>query len=137
MKIRILLLTTITALITLAGTVYAGSDVVNDVLEGCATEKEAYCSQVTPGEGRLLACFYAHEDKLSNSCQYALYSAAQELEAAVNALNFVANECLDDITMFCKDTAIGNGRIAQCLDEHSDEVSEKCHKAATQVSEQY
>ena len=135
MKIRTLLLTAITALITMSGTVYAGSDVVSDVQEGCATEIETYCSQVTLGEGRLLACFYAHEDKLSNACQYSLYSAAQELEAAVTALNFVANECLADIEEFCKDTAIGNGRIAQCLDEHSDEVSEKCHKAAAQVSE--
>lgn len=135
MKIRMLLLTAIAAFITLAGTAYAGSDVVSDVQEGCAAETETYCSNVTLGEGRLLACFYAHEDKLSNNCQYALYAAAQQLEANINALTFVANECLADINEFCRDTAIGNGRIAQCLDEHGDEVSERCLKAVNQVSE--
>ena len=135
MKIHMLLLAIIAAFINLVGTVYAGSDVVSDVQEGCATEIETYCSNVIPGQRRMLACFYAHEDKLSNNCQYALYSAAQELEAAITALNFVANECLADIKEFCKDTAIGEGRIARCLDEHEDEVSERCHKAAAQVSE--
>ena len=35
---------------------------VERVLEGCSTEFETYCKNVTPGEGRLLACLYAYED---------------------------------------------------------------------------
>jgi hypothetical protein len=31
-------------------------------LEGCNKEFETYCKDVTPGEGRLLACLYAYED---------------------------------------------------------------------------
>lgn len=51
-------------------------DIVSQVERGCATEIENFCSQVTLGEGRMLACFYAHEDKLSGQCQFTLYSAA-------------------------------------------------------------
>ncbi len=36
---------------------------------------ETYCKNVTPGEQRILACLYAHEDKLSGRCVYALYNA--------------------------------------------------------------
>ena len=39
------------------------------VLEGCSSELTQHCAEVTPGEGRLLACLYAHGDKLSGQCE--------------------------------------------------------------------
>ena len=33
---------------------------------------------MTPGQGRVLACLYAHGDKLSAKCEYALYDAAAQ-----------------------------------------------------------
>jgi hypothetical protein len=39
------------------------------VAEGCNTELARFCAEVTPGEGRLLACLYAHGDKLSGQCE--------------------------------------------------------------------
>ena len=53
------------ALLLSAGAAKAQEDVIEDALEACKPEIETYCSQVTPGDGRLLACFVAHEDKLS------------------------------------------------------------------------
>ena len=41
-------------------------------------ELETYCKDVTPGDGRILACLYAHGDKLSGQCEYALYDAAEQ-----------------------------------------------------------
>ena len=63
------------------------------VLEGCSSELTQYCAEVTPGEGRLLACLYAHGDKLSGPCEFALYDAAARLERAINAITYVASEC--------------------------------------------
>jgi hypothetical protein len=48
--------------------------------EGCRAEIETYCKDVTPGEARILACLYAHEDKLPERCLYALYEASGQLE---------------------------------------------------------
>src|SRR5262249_49690865 len=48
---------------------------VDQVKEGCKAELESHCKDVTPGDGRLLACLYAFEDKLSPRCDYALYDA--------------------------------------------------------------
>jgi hypothetical protein len=99
------------------------------VAKGCDKEIKTYCKNVTPGEGRLLACLYAHEDKLSGQCEYALYDAAVQLEKAVNALAHVANECKDDLKTLCSDIKPGGGRLLQCLDKNSAKVSGKCKQA--------
>ncbi|HAY38731.1 MAG TPA: hypothetical protein DCY53_04925, partial [Desulfobacteraceae bacterium] len=75
----------------------AQQSLIETVANGCKIEIEKYCSQVTPGQGRILACLYAHEDKLSAKCEYALYDAAVQLERAVAALSYVANECDADL----------------------------------------
>jgi len=43
----------------------AQQSLVQGAAEGCKKEIETYCKGVTPGEGRILACLYAYEDKLS------------------------------------------------------------------------
>jgi hypothetical protein len=43
-----------------------------EVIAGCQQELTRYCDAVTPGEGRLLACLFAHEDRLSGRCDHAL-----------------------------------------------------------------
>lgn len=108
---------------------------VDTVVTGCAPEIESFCSQVSPGEGRLLACFYAHEDKLSGQCQYALYTAAAQLDQAVSALNYVAGQCQDDIMNLCANVEMGEGRILDCLAAQGDAVSAECTAAIEEVFE--
>jgi hypothetical protein len=121
-------------LLGLAGNLSA-QDPVSTVIEGCTTEIEQYCSQVSPGEGRMLACFYAHEEKLSSQCQYALYEAAAQLEAAINALNYVATECKDDIVTHCAEVELGEGRILECLNANTASVSAGCNQAIKDVTQ--
>jgi Cysteine rich repeat len=60
------------------------SELGQQVLNGCNAELVQHCAEVTPGEGRLLACLYAHGDKLSGQCEFALYDAAARLERAIS-----------------------------------------------------
>jgi hypothetical protein len=99
------------------------------VATGCDKEIKTYCKDVTPGEVRILACLYAHEDKLSGQCEYALYEAAVQLERAVNALAFAADECRDDLKTYCSDIKPGGGRLLQCIDKNSAKVSSRCKQA--------
>jgi hypothetical protein len=102
---------------------------VESVTRGCDKEITAYCNEVMPGEGRVLACLYAHEDKLSGQCEYALYDAVAQLERALTALTYVANECRDDLMKYCSDIQPGEGRLLQCLDRNDAKVSNRCKQS--------
>lgn len=111
------------------GNLLAEETLIDTVANGCQTEITTYCKTVTPGEGRMLACLYAHEDKLSGQCEYALYDASARLERAVTALNFAAQECEADITTLCKSVAAGEGRLLECIEKNDAKVSKRCKEA--------
>jgi hypothetical protein len=106
---------------------------VEYVRQSCNTELTTYCSQVTPGENRLLACIYAHGDKLSGRCEKALYDAAAALERAINTVAYVANQCRADIEGKCAQIQPGQGRIAECLASNKSSLSPPCPQAMTEV----
>ena len=134
MKPRIISLLIVLVLCSFTGGLFA-QDIVSAVQKGCGAEIVNFCSQVSQGEGRLLACFYAHEDKLSGQCQYALYDASAQLEHAVSALNYVAGQCQDDIVAHCASVQLGEGRVVECLNSNSESVSTTCKQAMADVFE--
>src|SRR5512135_829612 len=103
------------ACMLMAGVVAYAEDkgIVQTVADGCKTEIETYCKGVTPGEGRVLACLYAYQDKLLSRCEYALYDAAAQLERVVAALTYLANECREDLKSYCSDVKPGEGRLIE------------------------
>ena len=111
----------------------AQESVVEMVTNACEKEIETYCSQVNPGEGRMLSCFYAHEDKLSVQCVNALYDGMTTLERAVESMAYVANQCRDDIDTHCGETVPGEGRIAECLLDKKADLSPTCSGAIDEV----
>ncbi len=116
--------------------VFAQESVLQYVAEACKSDKEKFCSQVTPGDpDRMLACAYAHEDKLSGQCSYALYQAASALEQAVATLNYLAKECRADVEAHCANVKMGEGRILTCLNDHSDKLSSGCKTAMNETVE--
>jgi len=120
-------------LLLLVTPVMAQEGLVETVVTGCKAELEKYCSNVTPGEGRVLACLYAYEDKLSGRCEYALFDAAAQLERAVAALSYVVNECSSDLKQYCAGVAAGEGRLLQCLQKNDAQVSQRCKQARKDV----
>ena len=102
---------------------------VDTVATGSERELAAYCQGVMPGEGRILACLYAHEDKLSGQCEYALFDAAARLERAVGALTYLASECGDDLEKHCADVHAGEGRLLDCLNKNKKKTSSRCRQA--------
>jgi len=108
-------------------------DLVESVATGCATELENFCADVTPGEGRILSCLYAYEDKLSGQCEYAMYDAAAQLERFVAALSYLANECSEDLMEHCEQVSAGEGRIASCLLDNKDKLQPRCATAIDEV----
>ena len=121
--------------------VLAQESLVEYTYAACQTSIEAFCDQVTLGEGRMLHCLAAHEDKISYQCEYALYTAAtvmQELTVAIveelnDAIEYLAVECGTDIEEHCADVPPGEGRILMCLDANAEDLTEECTTAVTTV----
>lgn len=126
-KTFVSLLTAVGLFIVLNAT--AQDSLIEHVVRACEGDIRTYCSQVTPGEGRMLHCIAAHEDKISGSCEYALYQAASLLDQLTTAIAYVGTECATDIRKHCRDVAMGEGRILACLEAHEAEVSDACNAA--------
>lgn len=132
MRKTVLAAVTVILLTGVTGAV-AQEDVIDEMIEACKPEIAAYCSQVTPGEGRLLACFYAHGDKLSGRCEWALYDGAAKLEQLIEDIALIATECEDDLLKYCGKVEVGEGRVGTCLLAHQAEVTEACAAAMTET----
>ncbi len=120
-------------LVALAQEAMAQSTIVEKVTKACGSEVQSYCSQVTPGRGRLLSCLYAHEDKLSAQCINTLYDGLAMLERAVDLISYWVTQCDQDIDAYCAATEMGAGRIARCLLDQKANLSERCTSAIDEV----
>lgn len=130
MRKKITLLTCAIGLLIGANSM-AQDSLVEHLVKACETDIKSYCSQVTPGNGRMLHCMAAHEDKISGRCQYAFYQAATILEQLATAVAYVASQCATDIETHCSDVAMGEGRILACLEENKAAVSDACNQAVS------
>ena len=75
-----------------------------EMVEGaCASDLKKFCGNVSRGEGRVVLCMQAHDDKLSIRCQFALYRVSRHLEAALSRVDRIAEACWTDIQKKCSD----------------------------------
>jgi len=95
----------------------------------CSEDVKKYCSTVTPGEGRLILCMQAHEDKISTKCDYAVYEVARNLERTLDRIEEVADACWNDVEKHCANIPEGGGRVAQCLVDQKASLAPACQAA--------
>jgi hypothetical protein len=96
---------------------------VQQLRTACADELHAFCSTVTPGEGRLLLCMQAHEDRIGRQCELALLEASRSIGSLVQRAEAFAKTCWQDIQTYCSGTG---GSIAQCMTEKRTSLSPAC-----------
>ncbi len=106
---------------------------VSKLEESCASELKKYCSTVTPGEGRMLYCMQAHEDKISAKCAFDLEEAVGNVQALTDSLNEGIIACKPEITGVCGKVVPGEGRIAACLLANKSTASKTCIDAIQKV----
>ena len=99
----------------------------------CADDLKQYCSTVTPGEGRLLLCIEAHEDKISAKCDYALFEASRNLERALDRVQLAADACWNDIEKQCANVTPGNGGVIQCLTKNKASLGKACQRVIGRI----
>ena len=105
-----------------------------DVLKACEADIKTYCSQVTLGDGRLLACMYAHEDKISPECDVAIADAADQLDWFLSSVRKALETCAPDIQKHCADVEAGQGRVYACLRIKKDQIGDDCKAVVDNVT---
>ena len=99
----------------------------------CAEDIQKYCSTVTPGEGRMIYCMEAHEDKISTRCAFELGEAATSVQTAADALKDAVIACKAEISGVCGKILPGQGRIAACLLSNKSTASAGCAEAIQKI----
>jgi hypothetical protein len=150
MKLKLRLLAKIVLLplgVGISSIAYAQTDMMNAILErltagikkleaSCGEDIKKYCSTVTPGEGRMLHCVQAHEDKISPACEYDLSEVALQVQTTADSLKEAMTACRGDIDKLCAKTQPGQGRIAACLAANRTSVSKSCVAAVQKLQAQ-
>lgn len=95
---------------------------VEKVQIACSSELRNFCSTVTPGEGRLLLCMQAHEDKLGRTCEMSLYDASRSVAQAMHRVEQIANACWNDIRVHCASSS----SVGQCMADKNAVLSQQC-----------
>lgn len=106
--------------------------VLDTFSQGCQQELSTRCKDVTPGEGRILACLYAFSDKLSPRCEFALYDSIVQLDRTLTNLAYTVSECREDLKSHCAGIQPGEGRLLDCLNR-TDKLSSRCATALRDV----
>jgi len=114
------------AITMMIGVVTMQRAAAQSIFESCETDLKTYCSDVVPGSGRILSCFYAHEDKLSESCDAAIEDQANLLDWFFETVRYVMDRCEDDIQKHCAGVEFGGGRIFSCLVEKTPLLTDDC-----------
>ena len=127
-----------------AGPVCAQADLGKTILEkltakvaklesSCANDIKKYCRTVTPGEGRMIYCMQAHEDKISVKCAFELEEAATNVQTTADALKDGVIACKAEINDICGKIVPGQGRIAACLLANKSTASAGCAEAIKKI----
>jgi Golgi apparatus protein 1 len=126
------------------GSVSAQTDIGKTVLEkltarvaklesACAKDIKKYCKTVTPGEGRMIYCMQAHEDKIGIKCAFELGEASASVQTTADALKDAVIACKAEISGVCGKTLPGQGRIAACLLSNKSTASAGCVEAIHKI----
>ena len=115
------------AVLVLAGTIFtAQPGHAQGVLENCEEEIKALCSTVSPGDGRLISCMYAHENYLNEKCANSIADFGDILDFVFSTIRGAMETCIGDIEKHCADTEFGGGRMMSCLSEKAADITPEC-----------
>ena len=103
-----------------------GSVGAEGVLESCSTDIVKFCNKVSPGNGRVISCLYAHEDSLSDACDAATDDLGDLLDGFFADIRDAYDQCAPDIEKHCSDVKVGRGRLVSCLASNQTSLAAEC-----------
>lgn len=117
----------------------------SELMTACSLDIETQCKGVSEGRGRISACLYGHDNKLTDACKPEVAKVTtgsmfkRMIPAGIRNLNDTPYEaelrkaCSADITSLCKTVAPGDDRLLACLYAWGNKVSSGCRSEAKTV----
>ncbi len=109
----------LTALLTLALIGHGGGQALAADANPCADDFRKFCGDVTPGGGRLLACYEKQKDKLSPDCR-AWAESAKSNAASLKSV------CAREIDQACNAERGDPLALLNCLQKEYISLSPRC-----------
>jgi sporulation protein YlmC with PRC-barrel domain len=92
---------------------------VERIENACGEDIERFCSEITPGGGRIASCVQAYSDQLSRRCQFVLRRTVNRVQQAVET---IADTCMSAVKQQCGDS----GNVKQCVQQKSASLPQSC-----------
>ncbi len=119
----------------------------SELMTACSADIASLCKDVKEGRGRISACLYARENKVSSACKPALAKITTDsmfermIPDSIRNLNDTPYEaelrksCATDIKAHCSGVSPGEDRLLACLYASNEKVSKSCRDEAKTVLE--
>ena len=135
------LLLIIFVVLGILGKTALAADPIERAIVACEYELTHFCSKVTPGEGRLMMCLGAHEDKISVGCAVAVYDAAVVIDTLAGLIAAIGTSCEQEIVDHCATPAsdtefvveAGQGQVVACLAAHESNLGNSCKSVISEL----
>ena len=135
------LLLIIFVVLSIFGKAAFAADPVERAIVACEYELTNFCRTVTPGEGRLMMCLGAHEDKISMGCAVAVYDAAVAIDVLAGLIAAIGTACEQEIVDHCATPAsdtelvveVGQGQVVACLAAHESNLGNSCKSVISEL----
>lgn len=102
------------------------SSAIKRVEDACGNDIERFCSEVTPGGGRIASCVQAYTDQLSRRCQFTLRRAVNRVQQAVEN---IADTCMTAVQQQCGDT----DNVRNCVQQKRSSLPQSCQTIVAAV----
>jgi hypothetical protein len=108
----------------------------DEMIAACKVEIDASCSGVSKGQGRITACLFARNHKLSPDCKAAVTRITDRVPENVLSMKGTTyearlrNACRLDVRRLCSDVNSGTQFVLACLYSRSQNLSAPCMNVA-------
>jgi hypothetical protein len=93
----------------------------------CGKEIKSLCRQVQDGRGRVLACLYSQDKRLSPKCATTVVASSAALVEAISATTDLRRACDADAKRHCTVVLPGDGKLVDCLNLYRKTISQACN----------
>jgi hypothetical protein len=96
----------------------------------CTNDRKQFCGDVTPGGGRLVACYKQNRDKMSIACQ--VYA-----DGAIANAEYLKKACSKEIDARCNSEKGDPLEMLDCLQGNYIDLSGDCRDSLNQFKGRY